>query len=574
MPILKKGGFFSPDKYVCNECNTEFVDYYRAESCETDCLKYKPLRDIENQGIDIPINIRQLIKEFLWADCYDRDELIEKLGKTKQDYVVPILVEQLKAYKHSENVIAALGNIGSEKALDILVKIIEGKKGEHFDFNPNNNDEIQSGTWSEYVEKDGTKCYFPWSPAEHHKYAAMEILIKKKYGLDSIIKSVILRFNHHSSKRYLENLKNIESKANEKLSEYLLNKDKLKNMLKGNYDAYGKTISTADKQIFLAEEHILKAIGATGGSKNPNIRNLTIRGIISTYYPLIGWGDLDIIREFQTSEELLNALNKDEYALQYFNKEKDYEHISRYLPSKKLSDKEFKTIVKAGIVKALGILRYEKSVNSIKKIMGNIETQAVDEKYKLMLIGTCAETLTKIKRKGTLKALKNAKEFCEKSYGAFSERYNALEHIHNALALLGEKDSVLKKVEQFKSNEDDSKIKEIIEDIDTEVLGEVFEDLELFDDAENLYTKNGMLKKAAKMRRNKAAQGAAKIDQTIVHGDYVDDRDTIVKDSVVNRSNIGSNSKAEDLREAKSLFEEGLIDQSEYKQMKKEILGK
>ena len=43
---------------------------------------------------------------------------------------------------------------------------------------------------------------------------------------------------------------------------------------------------------------------------------------------------------------------------------------------------------------------------------------------------------------------------------------------------------------------------------------------------------------------------------------------------MVNRSNIGSGSKAEGLREAKSLFEEGLIDESEYKQIKKEILGK
>ena len=574
MPSLKKGGFFSSDKYVCNECNTEFVDYYNAESCETECLKYKPLKNIENQGIDIPINIRQLINEFLGTDCYDRDELIEKLGKTKQDYVVPILVEQLKAYKHSENVIVALGNIGSEKALDILVKIIEGKNGEHFDFNPNNNDEIQSGTWSEYVEKDGTKCYFPWGPAEDHKYAAMEILIKKKYGLDSIIKSVILRFNHHSSKRYIENLKNIESEANEKLSEYLLNKDKLKNMLKGNYDAYGKAITT-DKQFFLAEEHILKAIGATGGSKNPDIRSLTIRGIISTYYPLIGWSDLDLIRQFQTSEELLNALNKDEYALQYFDKEKDspYGHISHYFPPKK-SDKELKTVIKTGIVKALGILRYEKSVNSIIKIMKNIETQAVDEKYKFMLIGTCAEAFTEIKRKGTLRALINAKKFCEKGYDAFSERYDALKHIHNALALLGEKDSVLKIVEQFKSNEEDSKIREIIEDIDTEVLGEVFEDLELYDDAEKLYTKNGMLKKAAKMRRNKAAQGAPKVDQTVVHGDYVDDRDTLVKDSVINRSNVGGSSKMQELKELTEMKKEGLIDDDEFKQMKKEILGK
>jgi hypothetical protein len=87
---------------------------------------------------------------------------------------------------------------------------------------------------------------------------------------------------------------------------------------------------------------------------------------------------------------------------------------------------------------------------------------------------------------------------------------------------------------------------------------------------------------AKRIRKKMREEGKVKVDQTVVHGDYVDDRDTtyiddrdtIIKDSVVNRSNIGGGSKAEGLREAKSLFEEGLIDESEYKQMKKEILGK
>ena len=82
----------------------------------------------------------------------------------------------------------------------------------------------------------------------------------------------------------------------------------------------------------------------------------------------------------------------------------------------------------------------------------------------------------------------------------------------------------------------------------------------------------GLHKDAKRVRRKMLDE--KKVDQTVVHGDYVDDRDTIIKDSVVNRSNIGGDSKAEGLREAKSLFEEGLIDESEYKQMKKEILGK
>ncbi|MBL07471.1 MAG: hypothetical protein CML96_00190 [Rhodobiaceae bacterium] len=64
--------------------------------------------------------------------------------------------------------------------------------------------------------------------------------------------------------------------------------------------------------------------------------------------------------------------------------------------------------------------------------------------------------------------------------------------------------------------------------------------------------------------------------QINVKGDYVDDRDTIVKDSVISRSNIGSGgkSKSEELREAKALLDDGIIDDDEFKQMKKEILGK
>ena len=77
--------------------------------------------------------------------------------------------------------------------------------------------------------------------------------------------------------------------------------------------------------------------------------------------------------------------------------------------------------------------------------------------------------------------------------------------------------------------------------------------------------------------------GKNPIQQTVIHGDYVDDRDTtyvddrdtIVKDSVVNKSNIGAGgkSKAEELREAKALLDEGVIDDNEFKQMKKEILN-
>jgi hypothetical protein len=64
--------------------------------------------------------------------------------------------------------------------------------------------------------------------------------------------------------------------------------------------------------------------------------------------------------------------------------------------------------------------------------------------------------------------------------------------------------------------------------------------------------------------------------QINVEGDYVDDRDTIVKDSVISRSNVGPGvkSKAEQIKEIKDLLDAGAIDDDEFKQMKKEILTK
>ena len=102
-----------------------------------------------------------------------------------------------------------------------------------------------------------------------------------------------------------------------------------------------------------------------------------------------------------------------------------------------------------------------------------------------------------------------------------------------------------------------------------------FDRLELYNKAEEWYTFHGRLEEAARVRKLKAEQGAVKVDQTVVQGDYVDDRDTIVKDSVISKSNIGpgGKSKSEELREAKALLDDGIIDDDEFKQMKKEILG-
>jgi HEAT repeat protein len=104
-------------------------------------------------------------------------------------------------------------------------------------------------------------------------------------------------------------------------------------------------------------------------------------------------------------------------------------------------------------------------------------------------------------------------------------------------------------------------------------VGIALENLELYDDANAWYKSHGLLNEAANIRRKKANMHAPK---TEIHGDYVDDRDTIVKDSVVNRSNIGSGgfSKIQELKELKEMFDSGFISKEDMEKIKKEILEK
>ncbi len=92
----------------------------------------------------------------------------------------------------------------------------------------------------------------------------------------------------------------------------------------------------------------------------------------------------------------------------------------------------------------------------------------------------------------------------------------------------------------------------------------------------SLWDKLGKPEEAARVRKLMAEQGSVKVDQTVVHGDYVDDRDTIVKDSVISKSSIGAggSSKMQELEKLTEMKKEGLINDDEFKQMKKEILGK
>jgi len=94
-----------------------------------------------------------------------------------------------------------------------------------------------------------------------------------------------------------------------------------------------------------------------------------------------------------------------------------------------------------------------------------------------------------------------------------------------------------------------------------------------YDKAIYLYDKIGKPEEAARVRKLVAEQGAVKVDQTVVHGDQV--TKTEIKDSVLNRSNVGGgSSKMQELEKLTEMKEKGLIDDDEFKLMKKEILGK
>jgi len=95
-----------------------------------------------------------------------------------------------------------------------------------------------------------------------------------------------------------------------------------------------------------------------------------------------------------------------------------------------------------------------------------------------------------------------------------------------------------------------------------------------FDEAASIYKELGMDDDTIRVRKLKAEQGAVKVSQKVVHGDEV--TKTEIKDSVVSKSNIGSggDDKLTKIKELKELHDAGAIDDDEFKQMKKEILGK
>ena len=92
-----------------------------------------------------------------------------------------------------------------------------------------------------------------------------------------------------------------------------------------------------------------------------------------------------------------------------------------------------------------------------------------------------------------------------------------------------------------------------------------------YEKAIEIYEQINMHKEAARVRKIVAEQ--KKVEQTVVQGDQI--TKTEIKDSVINRSNVGGGtSKMQELKDLTEMKKEGLIDDAEFKQMKKEILEK
>ena len=94
-----------------------------------------------------------------------------------------------------------------------------------------------------------------------------------------------------------------------------------------------------------------------------------------------------------------------------------------------------------------------------------------------------------------------------------------------------------------------------------------------YSEAAKIWEELGEIKEAARIRKIITDQSKVKVDQTVVHGDQV--TKTEIKDSVLNRSNVGGgSSKIQELKDLTTMKEKELIDDDEFKQMKKVILGK
>ena len=135
--------------------------------------------------------------------------------------------------------------------------------------------------------------------------------------------------------------------------------------------------------------------------------------------------------------------------------------------------------------------------------------------------------------------------------------------------LLGFIFSILMVAESYMIKRITQKIGNIKNQINNAVQREKAKD---YDSAIEIWESLGEIEEAARIRELQAEMGSVKVAQNVVQGDQI----TEVKDSVLNRSNVGAggDDKIAKLEKISGMKEKGLIDDDEFKQMKKEILSK
>jgi|TARA_B100001250_G_scaffold241495_1_gene207480 hypothetical protein len=95
-----------------------------------------------------------------------------------------------------------------------------------------------------------------------------------------------------------------------------------------------------------------------------------------------------------------------------------------------------------------------------------------------------------------------------------------------------------------------------------------------FETAIQIWEELDEIDEAARVRKTMTEQGAVKVNQKVVHGDEISK--TEIKDSVLNKSNVGrgeGEDKFTKLKELKEMYDSGFISQEEMEKMKLEIMN-
>jgi len=135
-------------------------------------------------------------------------------------------------------------------------------------------------------------------------------------------------------------------------------------------------------------------------------------------------------------------------------------------------------------------------------------------------------------------------------------------------------EKILEKTEKVPDVEADSSMKELEKLIKRRNAGEVtseeFEEMK----KEILERKPQISKEPVEVAQKEISGKYDSIWSGLLHGDDVPKKEN--KDSVISKSSIGAGgkSKGEQIKVIKDLLDSGAIDDDEFKQMKKEILGK